>query len=167
VSIIPRGRALGVTLSTPEADRYGYDANYLRGRIIGALGGMAAEQEVFNVVTTGAENDLEVVTRIARSMVGRWGMSDRIGTQSVLPAEGDPRMAGMSDALLDAVDEEVRRITDECYAEARRLLRDNRPKLDAIVTQLLARETLDEAEAYLAAGIERPATTPAPVPVPA
>jgi cell division protease FtsH len=167
VSIIPRGRALGVTLATPESDRYGYDANYLRGRIIGALGGMAAEQEVFNVVTTGAENDLEVVTRIARSMVGRWGMSDRIGTQSVLPADGDPRMAGMSDALLDAVDEEVRRITDECYAEARRLLRDNRPKLDAIVTQLLARETLDEAEAYLAAGIERPAVTPSPAPVPA
>jgi len=167
VSIIPRGRALGVTLATPESDRYGYDANYLRGRIIGALGGMAAEQEVFNVVTTGAENDLEVVTRIARSMVGRWGMSDRIGAQSVLPADGDPRMAGMSDALLDAVDEEVRRITDECYAEARRLLRDNRPKLDAIVTQLLARETLDEAEAYLAAGIERPAVTPSPAPVPA
>ena len=167
VSIIPRGRALGVTLSTPESDRYGYDANYLRGRIIGALGGMAAEQEVFNVVTTGAENDLEVVTRIARSMVGRWGMSDRIGTQSVLPAEGDPRMAGMSDALLDAVDEEVRRITDECYAEARRLLRDNRRRLDAIVAQLLARETLDEAEAYLAAGIERPAATPSPAPVPA
>ena len=126
VSIIPRGRALGVTLSTPESDRYGYDANYLRGRIIGALGGMAAEQEVFNVVTTGAENDLEMVTRIARSMVGRWGMSDRIGTLSVLPADGDPRMAGISDGLLDAVDEEVRRITDECYAEARRLLREHR-----------------------------------------
>ena len=116
--------ALGVTLSTPESDRYGYDANYLRGRIIGALGGMAAEQEVFNLVTTGAENDLEMVTRIARSMVGRWGMSERIGTLSVLPAEGDPRMAGISDGLLDAVDEEVRRITDECYAEARRLLRE-------------------------------------------
>ena len=81
VSIIPRGRALGVTLSTPETDRYGYDANYLRGRIIGALGGMAAEQEVFDVVTTGAESDLEMVTRIARSMVGRWGMSERIGTR--------------------------------------------------------------------------------------
>ena len=167
VSIIPRGRALGVTLSTPESDRYGYDANYLRGRIIGALGGMAAEQEVFGVVTTGAENDLEMVTRIARSMVGRWGMSDRIGTQSVLPADGDPRMAGISDALLDAVDEEVRRITDECYAEARQLLRDNRHRLDAIVAQLLARETLDETEAYLAAGIERPAATPSPAPVPA
>ena len=128
VSIIPRGRALGVTLSTPESDRYGYDANYLRGRIIGALGGMAAEQEVFDVVTTGSESDLETVTRIARSMVGRWGMSERIGTLSVLPAEGDPRMAGISDGLLDAVDEEVRRITDECYAEARRLLRENRDK---------------------------------------
>ena len=90
VSIIPRGRALGVTLSTPESDRYGYDANYLRGRIVGALGGMAAEQVVFNVVTTGAESDLETVTRIARSMVGRWGMSERVGRLSVLPREGDP-----------------------------------------------------------------------------
>jgi cell division protease FtsH len=167
VSIVPRGRALGVTLSTPESDRYGYDANYLRGRIIGALGGMAAEQEVFNLVTTGSENDLEMVTRIARSMVGRWGMSDRIGRLSVLPADGDPRMAGISDGLLDAVDEEVRRITDECYSEARRLLRDNRKKLDAIVEQLLAHESLDEPQVYAAAGIERPAVTPAPAPVPA
>lgn len=167
VSIIPRGRALGVTLSTPESDRYGYDASYLRGRIIGALGGLAAEQEVFNVVTTGAENDLEIVTRIARSMVGRWGMSERIGTLSVLPAEGDPRMAGISDGLLDAVDEEVRRITDECYAEARRLLNENRDKLDAIVEQLLERESLDEADVYAAAGLPRPAVTPRPVPAPA
>jgi cell division protease FtsH len=155
VSIIPRGRALGVTLSTPEADRYGYDENYLRGRIIGALGGKAAEQEVFNVVTTGAENDLEIVTRIARSMVGRWGMSERIGALSVLPAEGDPRMAGTSEGLLNAIDEEVRRIVDECYAEARRLLIENRKKLDAIVEQLLLRETLDEPEVYAAAGIPR------------
>jgi cell division protease FtsH len=167
VSIIPRGRALGVTLSTPESDRYGFDANYLRGRIIGALGGMAAEQDVFNVVTTGAENDLEIVTRIARSMVGRWGMSQRIGTLSVLPADGDPRMAGVSEGLLDAVDEEVRRISDECYAEARRLLKENRDKLDAIVGQLLARESLDEPEIYAAAGIARPPATPSPVPVPA
>jgi cell division protease FtsH len=167
VSIIPRGRALGVTLSTPESDRYGYDANYLRGRIIGALGGMASEQEVFDIVTTGSESDLETVTRIARSMVGRWGMSERIGTLSVLPAEGDPRMAGISDGLLDAVDEEVRRITDECYAEARRLLRENRAKLDAIVTQLLAHESLDEAEIYAAAGIAHPAVTPPSAPVPA
>jgi len=153
VSIIPRGRALGVTLSTPEADRYGYDANYLRGRIIGALGGMAAEQEVFGVVTTGAESDLEMVTRVARGMVGRWGMSERVGKISVYPPDGDPRMMGTSDALLDAVDEEVRRFIDECYDEARRLLRENRDKLDAIVEQLLARETLDEREVYAAAGL--------------
>jgi cell division protease FtsH len=156
-----------VTLSTPETDRYGYDANYLRGRIIGALGGMAAEQEVFDVVTTGAENDLEMVTRIARSMVGRWGMSERIGTLSVLPPEGDPRMAGVSDALLDAVDDEVRRITDECYEQARRLLREHRDKLDAIVSQLLERESLDEPEIYAAAGLPRPRSVPQPAPVPA
>ncbi len=158
VSIIPRGRALGVTLSTPDTDRYGYDENYLRGRIIGALGGKAAEQEVFGVVTTGAESDLEVVTRIARSMVGRWGMSERVGPLSVLPAEGDPRMAGIADSTLDAVDEEARRITDECYQDARRLLRENRDKLDAIVAQLLLHETLDEPEVYAAAGIPRPPT---------
>jgi len=166
VSIIPRGRALGVTLSTPESDRYGYDANDLRGRIIGALGGMAAEQEVFNVVTTGAESDLEAVTGIARSMVGRWGMSERIGTLSVLPAEGDPRSAGISDGLLDAVDEEVRRITDECYADARRQIRENREKLDAIVAQLLLHESLDEAEVYAAAGIAHSASPRPPAAAP-
>src|SRR3954453_14207642 len=165
VSIIPRGRALGVTLSTPETDRYGYDEEYLRGRIIGALGGMAAEQEVFNVVTSGSEADLEMVTRIARSMVGRWGMSERIGRLSVLPVEGDPRMSGISDGLLDAVDEEVRRITDECYGEAKRLLKQHRNKLDAIVAQLLIHESLDEPEIYAAAGISRssPASSRTPV----
>src|SRR4030095_6129024 len=167
VSIVPRGRALGVTLSTPESDRYGYDANYLRGRIIGALGGMAAEMEVFNIVTTGAESDLAQATRIGRAMVGRWGMSERIGPLSVLPAEGDPRMAGISDGLLDAVDVEVGRITDECYADARRLLRENRDKLDAIVAQLLVHESLDEPDIYAAAGIAHPAVTPPSAPVPA
>jgi cell division protease FtsH len=157
VSIIPRGRALGVTLATPESDRYGYDERYLRGRIAGALGGMAAEEEVFGVVTTGAENDLENSTRIARAMAGRWGMSDRVGPVSVLPQDVDPRMAGVSDAMLDTVDEEVRRISDDCYAEARRLLRENRGRLDAIVAALLEQETLDEPELYAAAGIPRPA----------
>ena len=161
VSIVPRGRALGVTLSTPDTDRYGYDAAYLRGRIVGALGGMAAEQEVFGVITSGAESDLEMVTRIARSMVGRWGMSDRVGPLSVLPSEGDPRMAGVSESLLNAVDDEVRRITDECYAEARRLLREHRAKLDAIVAELLAKESLDEPEIYAAAGMPRRTPHPA------
>jgi cell division protease FtsH len=161
VSIIPRGRALGVTLSTPESDRYGYDVEYLRGRIIGALGGLAAEQEVLGVVTTGAESDLETATRIARSMVGRWGMSEAIGPVSVLPAEGDARTAGVSDELLNTVDEEVRRLIEQCYAEARRLLRDHRPQLDSIAAELLEHETLDEPAAYAAAGIARPAHQPA------
>jgi cell division protease FtsH len=164
VSIIPRGRALGVTLSTPEQDRYGYDANYLRGRIIGALGGMVAENEVFDVVTTGAENDLENATNIARSMVGRWGMSDRIGPVTVLPQEGDPRMTGVSDGLLDAVDDEVHRIIDECYAEATRKLHEHRAKLDAIAEQFLIHETLDEPDVYAAAGINRPVEEPARTP---
>ena len=155
VSIIPRGRALGVTLATPETDRYGYDAAYLRGRIIGALGGMAAEQEVPGIVTTGAENDLETATGIAKAMVGRWGMSDRIGPVSVLPREGDPRMAGASDSLLNAVDEEVRQLIDNCYQEARRLLRENRQRLDRIAEQLLLHETLDETDVYRAAGADR------------
>ena len=150
-----------MTLSTPDADRYGFDANYLRGRIIGALGGMAAEEEVFNVVTTGSESDLEMVSRIARSMVGRWGMSEKIGPALRLAGRGRSAHGRASRTrLLDAVDEEVRRITDECYAEARRLLRDNRGKLDAIVAQLLARESLDEPEVYAAAGIERPPGQP-------
>ncbi|HEY3507895.1 MULTISPECIES: ATP-dependent zinc metalloprotease FtsH [Kribbella] len=163
VSIIPRGRALGVTLSTPDADRYGYDVGYLRGRIIGALGGMAAEQEVLGVVTTGAESDLETATRIARSMVGRWGMSDAIGPVSVLPAEGDARTAGVSDELLNTVDAEVRRLIEQCYADARRLLREHRPQLDSIAAQLLEHETLDEADAYAAAGIAHPARPEPPL----
>ena len=117
------------------------------------------------MITTGAEQDLEVVTRIARSMVGRWGMSPRVGKLSVLPADGDPRLMGVSDEMLNAVDEEVRRITDECYAEARRILAENRSRLDRIVEQLLAHETLDEAQVYAAAGIERPAGPERPVPV--
>ena len=88
VSIIPRGRALGVTFQSPEADRYGYSVEYLRGRLVGALGGRAAEQLVFGDITTGAESDLEQATRIARQMVGRWGMSDAIGPVSVLPGPG-------------------------------------------------------------------------------
>jgi cell division protease FtsH len=160
VSIIPRGRALGVTLSTPSQDRYGYDAAYLKGRMIGALGGMAAEHVVFGVVTTGAESDLQTCTGIARSMVGRWGMSERIGPVAVFPSDGDPRMSGVAEATLDAVDEEVRRLVDECYQRAVALLRENRKRLDDIVTQLLARETLDEAEVYVAAGIVRPSSPP-------
>jgi cell division protease FtsH len=155
VSIIPRGRALGVTLSTPEQDRYGYDAVYLKGRMVGALGGMAAEQIVFGVVTTGSESDLQTCTGIARSMVGRWGMSERIGPVSVFQPDADPRMSGVAEQTLDAVDQEVRRLVEDAYRRAIQLLSENRQRLDAIVTQLLERETLDEVEVYAAAGIGR------------
>ncbi|WP_272027670.1 ATP-dependent zinc metalloprotease FtsH [Kocuria rosea] len=155
ISIVPRGRALGVTLSTPETDRYGYDRDYLKGRIIGALGGMAAEEEIFGVITTGAESDLQTATGIARQMIGRWGMSPRIGPVQVYPIEGDPRQTGASEALLEAVDEEVRVLITDCYAEARRVLADNRDRLEAIVSALMERESLDEAEVYAVAGIER------------
>ncbi|MEU6863151.1 ATP-dependent zinc metalloprotease FtsH [Streptomyces sp. NPDC046876] len=158
ITIVPRGRALGVTLSTPEADRYAYTEQYLRGRIIGALGGMAAEHTVYDVITTGSENDLEQVTNIVRAMVGRWGMSDRIGRLTAIPSDAQsPYGLVAAPATLDAVDVEMRRIVDECYAEACRLLREHRPKLDALAEALLEHETLDEAAAYATAGIPRTA----------
>ncbi|MFD8989389.1 ATP-dependent zinc metalloprotease FtsH [Streptomyces goshikiensis] len=158
ITIVPRGRALGVTLSTPDADRYAYTEDYLRGRIIGALGGMAAEQLVFDVITTGAENDLEQVTNLVRGMVGRWGMSERVGRLTAIPADAQsPYGLLAAPATLDVVDHEMRRIVDECHAEALRLLREHRPKLDALARALLASETLDEPAAYAAAGIPRPA----------
>ncbi|MFD4318099.1 ATP-dependent zinc metalloprotease FtsH [Streptomyces sp. NPDC058548] len=158
ITIVPRGRALGVTLSTPDADRYAYTEEYLRGRIIGALGGMAAEQVVFGVVTTGAESDLEQVTNIARGMAGRWGMSELVGRLTAIP--GDAQQAyGLSaaPATLDTVDAEMRRIVDECYESAVRQLHEHRDQLDALAAALLENETLEEADAYRAAGITRAA----------
>jgi cell division protease FtsH len=162
VSIIPRGQALGVTFQSPEADRYGYDTNYLRGRIVGALGGRAAEEIVFGDVTTGAESDLEQITSIARQMVGRWGMSDAVGLVSVLPRPGNEQAlfggidpSAPSESTRELVDAEVRRIVDECYVKALDRLRENRGRLDALAKALLASETLDERDAYAAAGFDR------------
>ncbi|MGW7363222.1 ATP-dependent zinc metalloprotease FtsH [Streptomyces sp. NPDC054841] len=156
VTIVPRGRALGVTLSTPDADRYAYTEEYLRGRIIGALGGMAAEHVVFGVVTTGSESDLEQVTHLVRGMVGRWGMSERVGRLTAIPGDAqEPYGLMAASATLDAVDHEMRRIADECYESACRQLRDNRDRLDALAEALLANETLEESAAYRAAGIPR------------
>ncbi|MGW7313016.1 ATP-dependent zinc metalloprotease FtsH [Streptomyces sp. NPDC054854] len=156
ITIVPRGRALGVTLSTPDADRYAYTEEYLRGRIIGALGGMAAEHVVYDVITTGSESDLEQVTNIARGMAGRWGMSERVGRLTAIPADGQsPYGLAAAPATLDAVDHEMRRIVDECYEDACRLLREHRPQLDDLARALLAAETLDEAAAYAAAGVPR------------
>jgi cell division protease FtsH len=161
VSIIPRGQALGVTFQSPDSDRYGYGASYLRGRIVGALGGRAAEQLVYGDVTTGAESDLEQVTSIARQMVGRWGMSEAVGLVSVLPRPGteSPFPTGDGNAPAEStrelVDSEVRRIVDECYAQALERLEENRERLDSLARALLEHETLDEHDAYAAAGFDQ------------
>jgi cell division protease FtsH len=162
VSIVPRGRALGVTFQSPSSDRYGYGAEYLKGRIVGALGGRAAEDIIYGTVTTGAESDLEQVTNIARQMVGRWGMSEKIGLVSVLPGPSDegPLFPGSpgsaSQETLELVDSEVRRIVDECYTIALQRLRDNRDRLERLARALLERETLDEKDAYQVAGFPSP-----------
>jgi cell division protease FtsH len=161
ISIIPRGRALGVTFQSPDADRYGYSADYLRGRLVGALGGRAAEEIVYGDQTTGAESDLEQATRLARQMTGRWGMSEEIGPVSVLPGPGDePRLFpggvdGVSEHTRERVDVEVRRLLDECQATAVETLTLHRDQLDALTRALLGQETLDEADAYRIAGVGR------------
>jgi cell division protease FtsH len=156
VSIVPRGRALGVTFQSPESDRYGYDTAYLLGRITGALGGRAAEEIVYGSVTTGAESDLQQVTQIARSMVGRWGMSEAIGLVTVISDEPQyPGTDPASEETRELIDREVRRIVDECYVRAVDQLRENRERLDGLATKLLERETLDQDAAYEAAGYVR------------
>jgi cell division protease FtsH len=160
VSIVPRGQALGVTFQSPDVDRYGYESGYLKTKIVGALGGRAAEDLVLDSITSGAENDLEVVTRIARQMIGRWGMSDAVGPVSVLPRPGQPDIPGMhgvsSEGTRQLVDAEVRRLIDECYSVALGTLHDNRERLDRLAEALLKNETLDGDEAYHAAGFISP-----------
>ncbi|MEV6633555.1 ATP-dependent zinc metalloprotease FtsH [Actinoplanes sp. NPDC051470] len=156
ISIIPRGQALGVTFQSPDTDRYGYSRAYLRGRIVGALGGRAAEEVVFGEVTTGAESDLDQVSNIARQMVGRWGMSEAIGPVTVLPPPGSESpfgLDGVAPATRELVDREVRALVDECYDDAVRLLREHRDQLDRLARALLAAETLDMTAAYQAAGL--------------
>jgi cell division protease FtsH len=165
VTIIPRGQALGVTVQTPQVDRYGYSEKYLRGRIAGALGGRAAEELVYGEVTTGAESDLDQATRLARQMVGRWGMSPVVGPVSVLPPMGLEQPFGgdgIAPATKELVDAEVRRLIEDCYREAIDTLRSNRERLDRLAHALLERETLGEDEAYAAAGVTRE-TAPAAV----
>ncbi|MBV9005646.1 MAG: ATP-dependent zinc metalloprotease FtsH, partial [Solirubrobacterales bacterium] len=159
VSIIPRGQALGVTFSAPDADRFNLDQQHLLAQIKVALGGRAAEEIVFGDLTTGAESDIQHLTQIARHMVGRWGMSRAIGPVAVIPRDGYgpllPGAAETSEATQRLVDEEVRRIVESAHAEVSALLREHRANLDALVARLLDRETLDEADAYAAAALPR------------
>jgi cell division protease FtsH len=154
VTIVPRGQALGVTYQRPQTDRYNYPEAYLRARIVGMLGGRAAEELVYGTRTTGAENDIEQATRLARNMVTRWGMSDKLGMVELAPPDnpylgivgghGATRPFGEETARL--IDAEVQRIIRESHDEAKRLLRQHRQPLDALVRALLERETLGEQE---------------------
>ena len=157
VSIIPRGMALGVTFSAPDADRFNFDERHLLAQIKVALGGRVAEEVVFGDLTTGAESDIQQLTRIARGMVGRWGMSRAVGPIAVLPADGQgpllPGVSETSEQTQQLIDEEVRRIVEAAHDEATVTLSSHRANLDALVAALLERETLDQDEAYDAAGL--------------
>jgi cell division protease FtsH len=150
VTIVPRGQALGVTMFTPFDDRYNYSKEYLMTQIVTALGGRAAEQVVFNQITTGAENDLQRVTAIARQMVTRWGMSERLGTvsfserQSPFLGGGDTGTpSDYSEDTAEVIDEEVDRIVRNSYAHSLELLTAYRPTLDRIAQELRRHETID------------------------
>jgi cell division protease FtsH len=165
VTIVPRGQALGVTYQRPDADRYNYPESYLRARIVGMLGGRAAEEIVYGTKTTGAESDIEQATGLARRMVTRWGMSERIGMVQLAPRD-NPYLAGpegytgtkpFSEETAVAIDEEVQRIISESHEEAKRLLDEHRARLDALARALLERETLNEDEILEVTGLTRQA----------
>jgi cell division protease FtsH len=161
VTIIPHGGALGVTISRPVDDRFNYGEDYLRARIIGALGGRAAEQLIYGGVSTGAANDLQQVTNIAHEMVVRWGMSPKIGPVA-FAEDGAGNGIGLSRPYSEAtardVDTEVKRIADECFTEAMRLLTEQRPKLEALTKALLKDDSLDEDEILKVTGLTRVVT---------
>jgi cell division protease FtsH len=158
ISIIPRGISLGVTFSAPDSDRFNYERSELIAKIKVALGGRAAEELVFGEPSTGAESDFQQLTGIARQMVGRWGMSDKIGPLTVLPSEAQgPLLPGASEVsprTQEVIDEEVHRIVDAAHKEVVALLTEKRAQLDGLAHALLEHETLDEDDAYAAAGVE-------------
>ena len=161
VTIVPRGQALGVTYQRPASERYNYPEGYLRARIVGMLGGRAAEEIVYGTKTTGAENDIEQATGLARRMVTRWGMSDRLGLVQLAPRD-NPYLSGptdyagakpFSERTAEAIDAEVQKIIGESYEEAKQLLSAHRKQLDALAAALVARETLNEQEILEVTGL--------------
>ncbi len=150
VTIIPRGRALGVTMSLPAEDRYSYDSEYMLNQISMLFGGRIAEEVFMHQMTTGASNDFERATHIARDMVTRYGMTDALGPMVYADNEGEvflgrsvTKTTNMSEQTMQAVDGEVRRIIDQQYAQARKLIEDNQDKMHAMAKALLEYETLD------------------------
>jgi cell division protease FtsH len=164
VTIIPRGMALGVTVSTPDFDRVSYTREELEARIQVALGGRVAEEIVYGTITTGAESDIEQLTRIARQMVEQWGMSEKFGPIALVPREDAQRFPPVSDVSPQTqalIDQEVKRLIDEAHGVVTTLLTEHRAKLDSLAGALLAAETLDASAAYAAAMIPpRPPARP-------
>jgi cell division protease FtsH len=161
ISIVPRGQALGVTISSPDVDRFSYSRTELDARVRVALGGRAAEEIVFGEVTTGAEGDIAQVTALVRQMVGRWGMNSTIGMVAVLPRDGASPWSEMtSPRTLELLDEEVRRTVDAAYDDVVALLNADRSRLDALADALLERETLDQIDAYRIVGLSAPDPLP-------
>jgi len=170
VTIIPRGQALGVTYQRPDDDQHSYSEEYLQARIVGAMGGRAAEEVVYSSRTTGAENDIQQASALARQMVTRWGMSDELGPVTLAPRDDFPAGFGMSkpysEGTARSIDIEVQRLLRESHAEAVRLLEQFRPQLDALAEALLEHETLDEPEILKVTGLPRAARlSDRPIPI--
>ena len=150
VTIIPRGRALGVTMQLPEEDRYAYDSQYMLTRIAILFGGRIAEEVFMNQMTTGASNDFERATQMARDMVTRYGMTKAMGVMVYAENEGEvflgrsvTKTTHISEKTMQAIDAEIRRLLEEQYNLARRLIEENRDKMEAMAQALLKWETID------------------------
>tara|TARA_B100002052_G_scaffold258569_1_gene250595 strand:- start:3843 stop:5807 length:1965 start_codon:yes stop_codon:yes gene_type:complete len=155
VTIVPRGRALGVTMFLPEEDRYSYSKQRLISQICSLYGGRLAEEIIYgkDMVTTGASNDIERVTEIARNMVTKWGLSDRMGPIAYNTEDSEPflgrsaaQSGGVSDETVHAIDEEMRAIIDSCYERSRQILEDNMDKLHLMSDALMKYETIDRKQ---------------------
>jgi cell division protease FtsH len=155
VSIIPRGRALGITMFLPETDRYSTSKRRLESRIATLFGGRVAEEIIFGpeYVTTGASNDIERATEIARNMVTKWGLSDRLGTLTYAEEDGEVFLGRsvtqhkqVGDKTRDAIDEEVRRVIDDNYRRAKEILERDLDKLHKMADALMKYETIDESQ---------------------
>lgn len=153
VTIIPRGRALGVTMSLPEKDRYSYDKEFMLNQIAMLFGGRIAEEVFMGQMTTGASNDFERATQIARDMVTRYGMTDALGPMVYAEQEGEPflgrsmsKASNISEETMQKVDAEVRRIIDEQYSLARKLIEENADKMHAMAKAMLEWETIDMSQ---------------------
>ena len=175
VTIIPRGRALGVTMQLPTEDRYSMDKDRLLSTISVLFGGRIAEEVFMHQMTTGASNDFQRATELARRMVTQWGMSDSLGTMVYGEEEGEVFLGrsvtthkSVSEATMQKVDAEIRRIVDEQYGRARKIIEDNRDKIEAMTKALLEWETIDaeQIDDIMAGRTPRPPKPPGAQPMP-